>query len=101
MEDKGVASCADDAGVLFQIDHPIYKRNKSPTANKAVCRTGMANTRTETPNTANKISRVSHKAAVTITGMAFLKCGCEAPWLNTKTFCAPSGRINPKASAMP
>jgi len=95
LEERGVASSADDAGVLLQMDHPIYRRNNRPIINKVVCSTGIANTRTETPNTANKISSVSHKAAVRMTGMAFLNCGCEAPWLNTKTFCAPRGSINP------
>ncbi|GGH30778.1 hypothetical protein GCM10008013_34080 [Paenibacillus segetis] len=69
--------------------------------NKAVCNAGIANTMTETPKIANKIRKVSHSDAVTITGMAFLKLGWDAPWLNTKTFCAPRGRINPRANAIP
>lgn len=47
------------------------------------------------------MSKVSQSEAVMITGTAPLNFGCEAPWLKTKTFCAPRGRINPKANAIP
>ena len=50
-----------------------------------------------TPNTANTINNVSHNPAAIITGIVLINCFWFAPWLNTNTFCAPKGKIKPKA----
>src|SRR3954469_3168406 len=73
-------------GALFQTDHPIYKRKRTPTANNTVLSHAKEKTINETPKTAVKIKIVSHSPAVKTTGIVFMKDGCLAPTLKTKTF---------------
>jgi hypothetical protein len=44
---------------------------------------------------------VSQTAAVITTGRAFIRFDCKAPWLKTKTFCGPKGKMRPKAKTNP
>lgn len=49
---------------------------------------------------AKVIKIVSQTAAVITTGRAFIRFDCKAPWLKTKTFCGPKGKMRPKAKTI-
>lgn len=66
-----------------------------------ICKIGKDITIKETPNTARVIKKVSHNPAVIITGNVCINRFWFAPWLNTKIFCAPKGKIRPRANKKP